>query len=70
MKRIIPALLLMVLCGCATRSVKVIDTSSDWVRIKKPVATVVETYQGNGVWVEAGKMELPAGWMAGPGPKK
>lgn len=60
----------LLLNGCATRTTTVIDTSSDWVRLARPVQAKVETYQGNGVWAEAGTMTLPQGWFAGPGPKK
>ncbi len=67
--------LLLTLSGCATKTVKVIDTSSDWVRLAAPIKARVSTYQGTdatgaATWVEAGVMELPAGWYCGPGPKK
>jgi hypothetical protein len=60
----------LILNGCATKTIKVIDTGSDWVRLSAPVKAKVSTYQGAGVWVESGTMELPAGWYAGPGQKK
>jgi hypothetical protein len=38
--------------------------------LSKPVKAKVQTYQGNGVWAESGTMTMPAGWYAGPGPRK
>ena len=54
--------------GCATRSVVVIDTAKDVVRLDEPVTASVSTYD-HGVWKSAGKAKLPAGWYAGPGRK-
>jgi hypothetical protein len=52
--------------SCATRAV-VIDTASDVVRLDKPARASVSTMR-DGKWTHAGKITLPAGWLAGPGP--
>jgi len=39
------------------------------VRLARPVKASVQTYKGNGVWVDSGTATLPAGWWCGPGPK-
>lgn len=59
----------LITSGCATRTAVVIDTSSDVVRLNKPARASISIYRA-GKWVEAGKMDLPAGWYAGPGPKQ
>jgi len=63
------SLMALWLTSCATRTSTVIDTSSDWVRLARPVKAAVQTYKGGGVWVEAGTMTMPAGWYCGPGKK-
>ena len=55
--------------GCATRSVTVIDTNADWVRLDEPVRASVSVTHDGVTWISVGEMELPAGWYAGPGPK-
>ena len=60
--------MLMCLVGCATKTVTVIDTSSDIVRLDADVRAKVSTYQGNGVWTSAGSMVMPKGWVCGPMP--
>ena len=45
----------------------VIDTASDVVRLDAPAAAAVSIWRG-GTWQHVGKMTLPAGWYAGPGP--
>lgn len=57
------------LAGCATTRVTVIDAGSDLVRLGKGVKGPVYIWR-NGEWVHAGRMELPEGWYAGPGPKE
>jgi hypothetical protein len=54
--------------GCATRTVIVVDRNDDIVRLGPNVVGSVSVYR-NGEWQEAGKMKLPEGWYAGPGPK-
>jgi hypothetical protein len=51
--------------GCATRSTITIDSQSDLIMILKPVRTSGAIYR-NGHWEDAGKVEIPAGWVAGP----
>lgn len=60
--------LTLLISSCATRSVTVVDTAADVVRIDKPVKAKVSVKRG-AVWSEAGTMMLPAGWYAGPGPE-
>lgn len=45
----------------------VIDSARDVVRLDKPARASVSTMQ-NGKWTHAGRVTLPAGWYAGPGP--
>ena len=63
--------LLICASGCAlfqTRTV-VIDRQSDVVRLGKGVRGEIYTQQADGSWVKQGKVTLPEGWYAGPGPK-
>lgn len=57
--------LLICATGCATRTV-VLDSQSDVVRLDKVSGTVF--FYRAGEWVKSGKVKLPAGWWAGPGP--
>lgn len=57
---------LIFVSGCASRAV-VIDAASDVVRIGPGVRGHVYVLK-NGVWTDAGKVTLPEGWYAGPGP--
>lgn len=50
-----------------TRTV-VIDSSSDVVRLGPGVRGPVYVLK-DGAWVRTGKVTLPEGWYAGPGPK-
>lgn len=59
--------LLIFASGCATRTV-ILDSQSDVVRIGPGVKGKVYIFQ-NGAWTLAGKVTLPEGWYAGPGPK-
>lgn len=52
--------------GCATKTV-VIDSQSDVVRLDDVRGTVYVWQSGQ--WTKTGKVKLPAGWYAGPGPK-
>jgi hypothetical protein len=64
------SLMALSIAGCATRSVVVIDSQKDWVRLTKPVKASVATYdRATSKWVDAGKAELPAGMYVGPGKK-
>lgn len=45
----------------------VLDSKADVVRIGPGVRGKVYTWQ-NGAWTDAGKVTLPEGWYAGPGP--
>ncbi len=62
------SLISLSMTGCATRTAIVIDSSSDWVRLVKPVTACVATYK-DGKWVEAGNAKIPAGMYIGPGKK-
>ncbi len=53
--------------GCATRTV-VIDSRTDIVRLGPGVRGKVYVYR-DGRWELSGRVELPEGWYAGPGPK-
>lgn len=57
------------LAGCATRSVTVVNTTDDIVRLDAPVKARVSTTSDGRVWKSAGTMTIPAGWYATPGPK-
>lgn len=52
--------------GCASR-VTVIDSRADIIRTLRPVKVKAAIWR-DGQWQEAGKVEIPAGWYAGPGP--
>lgn len=54
--------------GCATRTV-VLDRQSDVVRIGPGMRGKVYVWRDGG-WVLRGKVTLPEGWYAGPGPNK
>jgi hypothetical protein len=60
----------MLLASCATRSVVVINTAEDVVRIDRPVKARVSVTRDGVTWESAGTMTLPAGWLAGPGPEE
>ena len=62
------ALTMTLLAGCATRNVIVINTEDDIVRLDKPVNAEVSTTKDGVTWKHAGKMTIPAGWYATPGP--
>lgn len=53
--------------GCATRTV-VLDRQSDVVRIGPGMRGKVYVWRDGG-WVLSGKVTLPEGWYAGPGPE-
>lgn len=53
--------------GCATRTV-ILDSQSDVVRIGPGVKGKVYIFR-NGAWTLSGKVTIPEGWYAGPGPK-
>ena len=58
----------LLICAASCKSpVVVIDTASDVVRLDAPAAAAVSIWRG-GTWQHVGKMTLPAGWYAGPGP--
>lgn len=59
--------LLICATSCATKTV-VLDSQADVVRLGAGVRGPVYTWQ-NGSWTLAGKVTLPEGWYAGPGPK-
>lgn len=54
--------------GCNTTRTVVIDRQSDVVRLGPGVRGKVYVMRA-GVWVECGKVTLPEGWYAGPGPE-
>ncbi len=54
--------------GCLPKTV-VVDSQSDVVRIGPNVKGSVYVYR-DGQWVKTGKVKLPEGWYAGPGPKQ
>lgn len=56
------------LAGCAVERTTVIDRNSDVVRLGKGVRGEVYVWR-DGAWRPAGKVTLPEGWWAGPGPK-
>ena len=58
--------LLTCAAGCATRAV-VLDSQADVVRLGKGVRGQVYIWQ-DGCWTLTGKVTLPEGWYAGPGP--
>lgn len=60
--------LLICASGCATRTV-VIDRQSDVVRLGPKVRGRVYVWK-DGAWTLSGKVTLPEGWYAGPGPQK
>ena len=53
--------------SCATKTI-VLDSSADVVRIGPDVTGKVYVWQ-DGAWRLSGKVTLPEGWYAGPGPK-
>jgi hypothetical protein len=53
--------------GCATRTV-VLDSQSDVVRLGEDVRGTIYMWQ-DGQWRKSGKVKLPEGWYAGPGPR-
>lgn len=59
--------LLICATSCATRTV-VVDAASDVVRLGRDVKGTVYVWR-DGAWVKTGKVKLPEGWYAGPGPK-
>lgn len=59
--------LLICATGCQTRTV-ILDRNSDVVRIGPKMRGKVYVWQ-NGAWTLTGKVTLPEGWYAGPGPK-
>lgn len=58
--------LLIFAAGCATKTV-VIDRQADVVRLGDDVSGSVYVMRG-GIWVLTGRVNLPQGWYAGPGP--
>lgn len=62
------AVLAVFLCGCAADRVIVLDRQQDVVRLGRGVRGEVYVWR-NGQWIRAGKMTLPEGWYAGPGPE-
>lgn len=58
--------LLIYATSCATKTV-VLDSQSDVVRIGPRMRGHVYTWNGH-TWERAGKVTLPEGWYAGPGP--
>lgn len=46
----------------------VVDAASDVVRLGRDVKGTVYVWR-DGAWVKTGKVKLPEGWYAGPGPK-
>lgn len=54
--------------GCLPKTV-VVDSQSDVVRIGPDVNGSVYVYR-EGKWVRTGRIKLPEGWYAGPGPKQ
>lgn len=59
--------LLISASGCATKTV-VLDSQADVVRIGPGVKGRVYIWQ-NDAWTLSGKVTLPEGWYAGPGPQ-
>ena len=53
--------------SCGTRTI-LLDSSADIVRIGPNVTGKVYIWQDGG-WRLSGKVTLPEGWYAGPGPK-
>ena len=53
--------------SCATKTI-VLDSSADVLRIGPNVTGKVYVWQ-DGAWRLSGKVTLPEGWYAGPGPK-
>jgi hypothetical protein len=53
--------------GCTTRAV-VLDSQADVVRLGPRVRGKVYVWR-SGAWQLAGKVTLPEGWYAGPGPR-
>jgi hypothetical protein len=60
--------MLTLLTGCATNRTVLIDSQSDVVRLGPGVRGRVYVWQDGG-WKLSGKVTLPEGWYAGPGPK-
>lgn len=56
------------LAGCATRQAVVVNPADDVVRLAKPVKANVMVTRDGKTWLDAGKMVIPAGWYATPGP--
>ncbi len=54
--------------SCATKTV-VLDRSADVVRLGPDVRGKVYTWRA-GAWTLSGKVTLPEGWYAGPGPRE
>jgi hypothetical protein len=65
LKTLSAAGMVFLIAGCATRTVTVVNSQSDVVRLGADVSGHVYTYR-DGKWQDAGKMKLPAGWFAGP----
>lgn len=59
--------LLICATSCATKTVA-LDSQADVVRLGPDVRGKVFIWQ-NGAWTLSGKVTLPEGWYAGPGPK-
>ena len=57
------------LAGCATRTATVVNPADDIVRLEKPVRASVMVTDDGKTWKSAGKMTIPAGWYATPGPE-
>lgn len=58
----------LVICatGCATRTI-VLDRNRDVIRLGPDVRGTVYVWR-DGAWTLSGKVTLPEGWYAGPGP--
>lgn len=54
--------------GCATNRTVLIDAATDVVRIGPGMRGRVYVWRDGG-WQLSGKVTLPEGWYAGPGPK-
>jgi hypothetical protein len=53
--------------GCGTTRTVVINAAEDVVRLGRGVRGEVYVWR-DGQWVRAGRVTLPEGWYAGPGP--
>lgn len=56
------------LAGCATRTTITIDSQADMIQILKPARVDGAVWRGDH-WEAAGKITIPAGWVAGPDAK-